>query len=114
MDEAETVLKILIIDGVKVMEFQHILADVKPEILVELGAQGFQQAIPSCLVASRALIYLDSACQRDGPLNRPHKRDCEWISRLTTKPQIESLNFVHVILDLIWSMSTSGSDKKPR
>lgn len=41
------------------MESQHILAQVESGIVLDLSAQGLQQAIPSCLLALRAQIYLD-------------------------------------------------------
>lgn len=112
--ELRNLLQYLIVDDVEVMEFHHILADVEPEILVESGAQGLQQTIPSCLVTLRALIYLDFVRQHDGPLHHLKGRGFQRRLRLTTKPQTESLNFVHVILDLICSMSTSGSGEKSR
>jgi hypothetical protein len=42
MDALQNVLECLIIDGVKTMEFQHIIADVETEIFLDLAAQGFR------------------------------------------------------------------------
>ena len=106
MDAWKSVLERLIFDDVKIMEFQHVFADIEPENVPEAAAQGFQQANPSCLIASRAAIYLDFLRQCDAPLYH-HERRERGVS-LTTKPQTESWNFVHDMFDVISSKSTSG------
>lgn len=60
MGTLKNILECLVVDDVKIMEFQQIWADVVSEIVLDLAAQGLQQAIPSCLVTLRAPIYLNS------------------------------------------------------
>lgn len=84
MDTFQNVLECLIVDDVKIMEFQQIFANVVSESVFDLAAQALQQAIPSCLITLRAPIYLNFVRQC-GALWTTFRRVC-----LTTKPQVES------------------------
>lgn len=92
----KNVLECLIVDGVKMMEFQHVLADVEPELFLDLAAQGLQQAVPSCLVTLGAPIYLDLVRQCDAPFAPSKEEGVRSMSYHETPGRIVELCARHV------------------
>lgn len=75
MDMLQPILECLIVDNMKMMEFQQIFPDVVSKVFLDRAVKSLQQAIPSRVVALRAPIYLDFVHQCDALVEHHQMRN---------------------------------------